>query len=310
VVERARVRRNELEGLVDVFESSYMLVQPRPEEVNIENDSIRVSYSARRTIRPLDHSDLFTSFAKLAAHGEPREAKIRRWVERFGLPVQDSRSELEVVVPEGTLPKYKPMSLEIHQFGEEAKHAHELLDLYLVIRRREPMAIRTMVREMNSRKRSRYGEASRLDREFLDRYKANQRSLEDSGDRRVSSYREASPASKVASGIAGTRARHREFVEMVTILSAQSALADILTGLVSNVQLRVGVQRGEGLVPSWHCPDLLSAIYLQFYLLVTKSKPIRFCKSPACRQAFVPNSGKQIYCNDSCRSNARNYSKI
>ena len=125
------------------------------------------------------------------------------------------------------------------------------------------MAIRTMVREMGLKKLSRYGEASRLDREFLDRYKANQRStLEDSGDRRASSYREAFPASKVASGIAGTRARHRDFVEMVTILSAQSALADILTGLVSNVQLRVGVQRGEALVPSWYCPDLLSAIYL------------------------------------------------
>ena len=108
----------------------------------------------------------------------------------------------------------------------------------------------------------------------------------------------------------GTRVRLREFVEMVTVLSAQSALGDILTSLVSNVRLRVGVQRGEGLVPSWHCPDLLSAIYLQSYLLVTKSKPIRFCESPACRQPFVPNSGKHIYCKDGCRSNARNYPKI
>jgi len=307
----ARVRKNELQDLVDVFESSYMLVQPRPESVDIENDRIRVSYDARRTVEPLDHSDLFTSFAKLAAFGEPREAKLRRWVEQFGLPVQDSRPELEEVVPEGTLPRYKPMAMEVHHFKEEAKYAHELLKLYLVIRSREPTAIRTMVRGMRSRNRSPNREASRLDQEFLHRYKLNQGSLlADSGDRRRSSYREAFSASKAASGVEGTSTRHHQFVDMMHILSAQSALGDILTGLVSNVQLRVGVQRGEGLVPSWYCPDLLSAIYLQFYLLVTKSKPIRFCKSPACRQAFVPNSGKQIYCNDSCRSNARNYSKV
>ena len=72
-MEKARVRKNELEDLVDVFESSYMLLQPRPEGVDIENDRIRVSYDARRTVKPLDHSDLFTSFAKLAAYGEPSE---------------------------------------------------------------------------------------------------------------------------------------------------------------------------------------------------------------------------------------------
>jgi hypothetical protein len=216
-----------------------------------------------------------------------------------------------LAVPEGTVPRFKPMSMEVHDFTEEAKYAHELLDLYLVIRGNEPTAIRTMVRQMRSRKRAHSGEASRLDREFLEKYKDNQRSLlADSGDRRSSSYREAFPASKAASGIEGTRTRNRQFVDMVHILSAQSALGNILTSLVSNVQLRVGVQRGEGLVSSWYCPNLLSAIYLQSYLLVTKSKPIRFCKSRACRQAFVPNSGKQIYCSDSCRSNARNYRKV
>jgi hypothetical protein len=304
----ARVRKEELGDLVDVFESSYMLVQPRPEEVSIKNDRISVSYDARRTVRPLDHSDLFTSFAKLAAYGEPREAKIRRWVERFGLPVRGSRPELEEGVPVGTVPRYKPMSMEVHHFRKEAKYAHDLLDLYLVIRGREASAIKTKVRRMRSRVRSNYGEASRVDREFLDQYRTNQHSLlADSGDRRYRSFRDAFPVSKAAPGIEGIRSRRREFVNAVTVLSAQSALGDILTSLVSNVELRVGVQRGEGLTSSWYCPDLLSAIYLKFYLLVTKSKPIRFCKSPACRQPFIPNSGKHIYCKDGCRSNARNY---
>ncbi len=130
-----------------------------------------------------------------------------------------------------------------------------------------------------------------------------------SGDYRTSSSRKAFPARETSPGIRGTMIRHREFVDMIKILSAQSALGEITTRLVSNVQLRVGVQRGEGTVPSCYCPDLLSAIYLQFYLLVTRSKPIAFCKNPPRRQPFTPDSSKHVYCSDSCRSNARHYPK-
>src|SRR3712207_2380874 len=113
MAKKARIKNKELEDLVDVFEGAYMFVQPRPETVGIEKDCVHVSYDGLRTVKPLTHSDLFTSFAKLAAHGKPSESKIKRWVGRFGLPVSGFRPELDGVVPAGKLPRYKPMSMKV-----------------------------------------------------------------------------------------------------------------------------------------------------------------------------------------------------
>jgi hypothetical protein len=55
------------------------------------------------------------------------------------------------------------------------------------------------------------------------------------------------------------------------------------------------------------CPDLLSAVYLQFYLMVTDNKPLRRCENPACGLPFPAKPKHKRFCNASCRSNARNY---
>jgi hypothetical protein len=305
MAKKARIKTKELEDLVDVFEGAYMFVQPRPETVGIENDRIHVSYDGLRTVKPLTHSDLFTSLAKLAAHGSPSEAKIKRWVARFGLPVSGSQPELDGVVPAGKLPRYKPLTMKVDDFRTEARRAHNLLSLYIVIRGRDATEIRRMIRRLSRNPK----EASPLDQEFLERVRANQHSLllDEPGDKRRSRYREAFPINRDELGITGTMARHREFVNMMTVLAAESALGEITTGLVSSVRLRAGVQRWEGLTPSWQCSDLLSAVHLEFFLLVTKSKSIRFCKNPPCRQPFTPDSNKHVFCSESCRSNARHY---
>jgi len=302
---KARIKSKELEDLVDVFEGAYMFVQPRPETVSIENDCIHVSYDGLRTVKPLAHSDLFTSLAKLAAHGNPSEAKITRWVGRFGLPVAGVQPEPDGVVPAGKLPRYKPMSMKVDDFRREARRAHNLLSLYIVIRGRDATEIRRLIRRVRRTPK----EASPLDQEFVERFRANQHSLlvDEPDDKRCSRYREEFPINRSESGISGTKARLKDFVTMITVLAAESALGEIITGLVSSVRLRAGVQRWEGLSPSWQCSDLLTAVHLQFFLLATRSKPIRFCKNPPCRQPFTPDSNKHIYCSDSCRSNARNY---
>jgi hypothetical protein len=308
MAKKARIKNKELEDLVDVFEGAYMFVQPRPETVDIKNDCIRVSYHGSRTVKPLTHSDLFTSLAKLAAHGSPSEAKIKRWVGRFGLPLSGFRPEPRGDVPAGKPPRYRPMSMNVDDFRREAQRAHKLLSLYIVIRERHATEIRWMVRRLRRNPK----EASSLDQEFLERFRANQHSLlvDEPGDKRRSRYREVFPINRDEPGITGTMGRHREFRNMMTVLAAESALGEITTGLVSSVRLRAGVQRWEGFTSSWQCSDLLSAVHLQFFLLVTKSKPIHFCKNPPCRQPFPPDSRKHIYCSDSCRSNARNYPKI
>jgi hypothetical protein len=56
---------------------------------------------------------------------------------------------------------------------------------------------------------------------------------------------------------------------------------------------------------SWHCPDLISAIYLQLFLLGKKNTPMRFCK--ACQTPLPAKPKHKLFCNPTCRSNGRNH---
>lgn len=307
MAQKVRIKDKELEALVDAFESSYMFQQPLPKAVGIEDGYIHVHYDGRGRVAPLGKPDLFTSFAKLATHGEPTEKKIERWVGRFGLPVWDVRPEQVENGTKDTVPEYNPMSMAVNDFRKEARYANGLLHLYALIRGRDAAPIKTKVRAL----RSNLDQASALDQMFYERYRANMRSLlHEAHDKRTDRFREAFPVDRGEPGIRGVKARLREFRNMVTLLAAQSALGDITTSLVSNVELRVGVQRGQGLAPSYKCPDLLSAIYLQFYLLVTKNKVTRFCENPSCGELFFPTKSNQRHCHGAaCRANARYHRK-
>jgi hypothetical protein len=56
---------------------------------------------------------------------------------------------------------------------------------------------------------------------------------------------------------------------------------------------------------SWHCPDLISAIYLQLFLLATKNTPMGFCET--CQSPFPAKPRHKRFCNSTCHSNARNH---
>jgi hypothetical protein len=306
VAQKGRIKNSELEELVDVLESSYMFEQPRPETVDIEDGYIHVRYDRLRRVAPLDQAYLFTSFAKLAAHGKPSDAKIKRWVGRFGLPLRDKRPERESVELKDAVPDYKPMSMKVEDFQNEARDAHDLLRIYSLIRARDA----TVTWNIKRRLLSEQGEASELDRRFLDKYQANAHSLlTRANDTRLSTFPKTHLVNRGRSAITATMPRLREFVTMIPVLAAQSALGEIVTERISNVQLRVGLQRGQGLTPSYQCPDLASALYLQFYLLITKNKAPRFCENPPCGELYFPAKRNQLYCSESCRSNARNYPK-
>lgn len=62
--------------------------------------------------------------------------------------------------------------------------------------------------------------------------------------------------------------------------------------------------------PSWECPDLISAIYLQLYLWMTEGLPMRRCAIPTCRTPFPMKRSNKKVCSDSCRSNLRHYPEL
>ena len=91
-------------------------------------------------------------------------------------------------------------------------------------------------------------------------------------------------------------------------------LTEMVEQSLERVRLRTAVRSPEEFDPKaprfdagWRCPDLLSAVYLQFYLLVTAHTPMRRCENPACGMPFPYTRKNKRFCNASCRSNARHY---
>ena len=264
-----RIKKRELEGLIDAVESPNVVALPQPEKVWISDSRIWIQPRRLKVVRPLESNDLFMSFAKLAAYGEPSEARIGRWVARFGLPIKEAPK------------RYRdPRSMEVKEFREEAGYAHDLLDVYLKIRDEDAAGIMAKVK----------GPVSRLDREFSDAFKENQRRWL------------LHPGPRTDRGLPDGMT-FRDFRDLLIIVAARLAVGDIVTKLVSDIRLRVGVEDTQGFASSWQCDDLLSALYLQFYQLITKSRPLRYCEN--CGQPFELTRSNRRFCTDTCRSGGR-----
>ncbi len=110
----------------------------------------------------------------------------------------------------------------------------------------------------------------------------------------------------------------------VDLYAGHDALAEALTRKLERVTVRLGArfpdiavladdgprvpESAHGLTQGWSCPDLLSGLYLQFYLMIFKNRRMRRCDNPVCGMPFLLTRKDKRFCNDSCRSNARHYS--
>jgi hypothetical protein len=85
----------------------------------------------------------------------------------------------------------------------------------------------------------------------------------------------------------------------------------VLTQKVSEVQLTLEISKPWDLPisdskymprPRYHCPDLCSAIWLQFYLAVAERLPTRRCANPACQLPFTSKKRSDAKtCSQACR---------
>lgn len=247
---------------------------------------------------PLDDPGLFLSFARLGAQGNPSDGSILRWVKKHGLLLRedDRREAWNDNWQKGEPENQAPMKLE--DFRAEVRRARDLLELYAELQANDIEAISTRVANPKTAVDERLAE--RLGRATLG---------------------EARQVYKSLSGRPGYE---------WDLWEAAGILADELTAATSGVRLRAAVtdsihglvffgESGEernfffkppyGLGSTWHCPDLLSALYLQLYLLVTQHKPTRCCENPACAMPFPATRKDKRFCNPTCRSGARNYPK-
>jgi len=223
---------------------------------------------------PLTGSDLFLSFARLGARGEPSKASVLRWVREHGLlKRQDENRSGWVRLNNGEI-NQAPMLLD--DFRAETRRALWLLSVYAEVRLRDIGALRAR----SSQPRSALDE--RLALNFYD-------SIDEVGF----TITAASTESEI-------------------LWLAFSTLAEVTEELLASVTLGTRFGSPSEFDPvspafgqAWHCPDLLSAIYMRFYLLLTANKSMRRCENPSCLMLFpVTRKGKR-FCNDTCRSNAR-----
>jgi hypothetical protein len=81
-------------------------------------------------------------------------------------------------------------------------------------------------------------------------------------------------------------------------------LVNIVSVHVSQVRVQPVVFL-DSMSQSYECPDLLSALYFQFYLFIRNEMPMRYCDHPTCRTPFPVSRSDRFHCNKTCRSGVR-----
>jgi hypothetical protein len=223
---------------------------------------------------PLVEPDLFLSFARLAARGEPSKAGIRAWVHRHGLLSRADEDREDVFLDDGTL--NQAMTLE--DFRAEARAAYKALTLLEAIRGKNYEALRARL------------------------------SYSKDGVRPAIVNRGSYLADVCLDGEPIPRA-----VSADHVLSDDDVLSASQVGLEFMVERKLtGVRLSFGrdykhprplssyrsrLVPK--CPDLRSALWLQLGFLIEDKRLLRNCE--VCGMPFPLTRPDRWVCNPTCR---------
>jgi hypothetical protein len=291
-----KVRKIEFSGLLSPqeFNSGKVRMWAKSERYKVVGGCIYPEGIKTELTFPLSDPGLFLSFARLGARGEPSENSIQRWVSEHGLlkgedSFWDSWPDgwpkvfpTEEESDQFTKSPIKEEEMSVVDFRTEVRFANQLLNLYADIRVQDLPAIRGRFTAPPD-----FPQSAR--QTPIDRYLENEWNSPLGGKHEVALARK------------GTYGR----AVVLLISSLSYAVRSVRLSLTDGPL----IERPPTLYRVLTCPDLLSAMYLQFYLLVTNHKPMRRCKNPACRLPFPVTRTDKWHCNDTCRSNARNYPK-
>jgi hypothetical protein len=223
---------------------------------------------------PLTDPELFLSFARLGRRGDPSNKAIEHWVSEHGLLTKRKEDQHAWATLEDG--GWNQASTPIGEFREEVRHAGQLLELYAQVRGREVKVLKSRISDPQSP----------LDEQLAGAFET---SAEDWG-RRVT--------------VASSELDILWLCFGVLAQAVEEKLAGVRVG-VSTSPPETFDPRSPRLDQAWYCPDLLSALYMQLYLLITGNKAMGRCDNPSCGMPFPLTHRKKRFCNDTCRSNAR-----
>jgi len=270
--------RQNIEGLLHPYEARLIYEEPQHEGYWIAEGRIVKVYSPLWVTNPspLVQRDLFVSFARLGAKGDPSEAKIKKWVKKYGLPearIRIGRDDYERARV-GSQSR-RQASMTVAEFKRQVRDARQFLILYAEVARHETDKIRSRIDQPKSR----------LDREVRRRFR--------SPDHR------ALTATSVEGGWR---------MDKRALCAALPVLVENVRVYVSEVRIRPEVFLDD-VWQSYECPNLLYALYLQFYLMILNRLPMNYCEYRKCRTPFPAGRSDHVTCSVTCRSNLRNQPK-
>ena len=275
-----RNRRRDMERIVDREEFHIRPKWPVAEKYDIDDSrNVVVKETGDWDITtPLEDPDLFLSCARLAARGRPSDESILGWVSEHGLLTLKEKGKHPA---DGSGGELNQASISLDDFVAEVLRARSAVDLYTILNDGSVQDLKKWVRHISEGYRQ-MKPLSEIDDFFYKRWP-------DISD-------EPSWADGTLQWVA------------ITILEGfvKRKLADVQPDFWGEI-LPETPPNAYKPAPSWHCPDLLSAIYLQLYLWMTSSLPMRRCIIPTCRTPFPVTRANRRVCSPSCRSNLRHY---
>lgn len=274
-----RNRRRKLEKIFDREEFRTRPIWAVAEEYGIEDGEVVVKKTGDYIITtPLEDPDLFLSFARLAARGWPSDESILGWVSEHGLLTLKDASKHPAALPGEEL-NQSPISLV--DFVAEVFRARSALNLYADLNEGGLEALKKRVHDISEDHRQ-AKPLSELDYYFYEKWR----------------------------GIPDERGWIDGTLQFMAITTLENFVMSRLEGVRPAFwgdQLPGVPPNAYKPVQSWRCPDLLSAIYLQLYLWMTGSLPMRRCVIPTCGTPFPITRANRRVCSDTCRSNLRRY---
>jgi len=299
-----RIKQKEFKDLVG-FGSKLLLEWPVATRHRISAGKIQPHTSDTRITFPLLENDLFLSFARLGNHGEPSEKSILRWVDKHGLLRAKQKPQFETLEKWGTWANeevIEPAPITLQEFRTEVRTAYQLMTLYRDIRARDAEAV--INRFVDPPDLWPHASPSLVDKHVSNNLEAASKKYQVTPEH---------AGKKQRANVEETRGVNVEATYLhagldILIRCVNRKLWDVRPWLEwnwwdvpSEASTSIGLERW------WICPDLLSAMYLQFYLLVTDKTPMRICANPNCRMPFPAKPTHRKFCKDGCRSTGRNY---
>lgn len=250
------------------------------EEYAINNDEIIVKRMGDASpYYPLGEAGLFTSFTRLGRYTHLSDAKILKWVSDYGLLKRELYDKDSFTWSEAV-----QVPMKITEFIREVDEARSASLLYYDLTWGGIESLKSRLRDVRENP-STYRPPSELDKNLISIWEDELNNVK----------------------------RDRSMRWIHTQWDFEHFLKRKLSGV--NVSLFTPSDERhlnpDNIAPayrprrSWSCSDLLSVMYLHFYLWVTGALPMRLCDNPKCRTPFPVTRTTKKVCSPGCRSSNR-----